>query len=179
MLERLIEAASRQADADCGRIFYLQTATLRRHYPDITGTVHLVDLVTATTIAIDTTGDETTDTTLATTDYVLLPKVDQGLAATRYQTLKASRLGGYRLSCGYAVDVTGSWGWVGSDGRAPAGIQTAVCIMASRLYMRRRAKLGRAVVLEAGLSEGLSKTDPDYLAEIEPFVHDSKRFEMA
>ena len=38
---------------------------------------------------------------------------------------------------------------------------------------------GRAVVLEAGISEGLSKTDPDYLAQIEPYVLYRERWEMA
>lgn len=183
LLETLVEAASRQVDADCGRIFYKQTATKRRHYPDLSGTVHVVDLLATPTPTIEynVSGDETTFSTLATTDYLLLPRTEEGgtIAATRYQMIRAGRFGGYVFLPGYALDVTGSWGYVDADGRAPAGIRTAALIMAARLYMRRHAKLGRAVVLEAGLSEGLSATDPDYQAQIEPFRHQSVRFGMA
>jgi len=183
MLETLAEAASRQVDADCGRIFYRQVGATRRYYPDITGTVHLVDLIASVvpTIVLDIQGNEVPTVTLATTDYVLLPRIEQSgvEASARYQAIKRNRFGGYQFFHGYAVDVTGDWGYIESDGRAPSGIRTAVLIMASRLFMRRQAKLGRAVVLEAGISEGLSKTDPDYLAQIEPYVLYRERWEMA
>lgn len=187
MLESLIEAVSRQADADAGRIFYRQgadgTPVTRRYYTDEAGVVNVVDLLAspAPTIAVDDAGDEATFTPLATTDYLFGPHTEQGGTVTsiRYQWIRASRTGAGRFVPGYAVNVTGSWGYVDGSGRAPAGVRTAVLILASRYYMRRKAKLGRAVVLEAGLSEGLSKDDPDYRAALEPFVHFAERFEMA
>ncbi len=183
MLEALIEAASRQADNDTGRVFYVQPATTRRYYANQVGMVNVVDLMASVvpTIAVDQAGDEVTFTPIAVGDYVLGPRIEQGgsLAAARYQWVRRNRTGAYPFVPFYAVNITGSWGYVDGDGRAPSGIRTAVLILASRLYMRRKAKLGRAVVLEAGLSEGLSTHDPDYMAAIEPFVHYSERFEMA
>jgi len=183
MFERLIEAASRSVDSDTGRIFYLQTATTRRYYPDPIGRVPVVDLLKTPTptILVDTDGTGTPSTPLAATDYTLLPFTDDNspTTSTRSTMIRPSRTSARLFVPGYPLDVTGSWGYVGPDGRAPAGIQTAVCIKAARLYMRRRAVLGRAVVLEAGLSEGLSKSDPDYWDAIQPFVLDSVRFEMS
>ena len=72
------------------------------------------------------------------------------------------------------VAITGNWGYVETiDGEvvAPRQVQTAVMILAARYLMRRQAKLGRAVIPEVGLSEGLPRTDPDYQAIVDRYKH--------
>lgn len=177
-LTRILEAASRSFETDTGRIFYKQTATTRTYYPDPAGFVQVVDLLSVTSITIDANGDGTPETALATTDYRLLPKTGGhgGIAVARYQRIESELGSSYRFYNGRPVAIVGDWGWVETYNgvvRAPADVTTAVLILASRMAMRRSAKLGRAVIPESGVSEGLAKADPDYQAIVNRYIHPS------
>ena len=177
-MTRLLEAASRSFETDTGRIFYKQTSASRTYYPDPAGFVQVVDLLSATSITIDANGDGTPETVLATTDYRLLPKTGGhgGIAVARYQRIESELGSSYRFYQDRPVAIVGNWGWVetykGVE-RAPADVTTAVLILASRMLMRRSAKLGRAVIPESGVSEGLAKLDPDYQAIVQRYMHPS------
>lgn len=180
LLGSLLDAASRRIDDDCGRIFYQQTATARSYYPGRTGIVEVVDLLSVTSIVIDTDGDDIVETTMATTDYVLEPFTEEsGLGAARYQRIRSSLTGGYKFGYRWKVTVTGSWGYVDGQGRAPDSIRTAAMILASRWFMRRHAKFGRMVIPESGMTETLPVNDPDYLMLIQPYIHDERVMNFA
>lgn len=184
LLARLLEAASRAIDEDTGRAFYAQTAAARTYYPDPGGVLHVVDLVSVTSIVMDANGDDIPETTLEATDYRLLPKTGGpgGVAVARYQEVHAAPGAARRFYPGWPVLITGNWGYTETFNgvvSAPRDIQTACLILASRYYMRRYAKLGRAVIPEAGVSEGLPRTDPDYLAIVNRYMHPLRRMVFA
>mgnify|MGYP001344769726 CR=1 FL=1 len=177
-MTRLLEAASRSFETDTGRIFYKQTSASRTYYPDPAGFVQVVDLLSATSITIDANGDGTPETVLATTDYRLLPKTGGhgGIAVARYQRIESELGSSYRFYQDRPVAIVGNWGWVETYNgveRAPADVTTAVLILSTRMLMRRSAKLGRAVIPESGVSEGLAKLDPDYQAIVQRYMHPS------
>lgn len=176
LMSRLLESASRAIDEDTGRIFYAQTGVARTYYPDPSGTIHVVDLLSVTSIVMDANNDDVAETTLATTDYRLLPKTggQGGVAVARYQEIQPAPAAARRFYPGWPVVITGNWGWTETYSgvvSAPREIQTACLILASRLYMRRYAKLGRAVIPETGVSEGLARNDPDYQAIVRRYAH--------
>lgn len=178
MLATLALAVSRRVERDTGRIFYKQTSVTRTYYGEVDHTLWVVDLLsTSPTITIDANGDDVPET--AFTDYVLLPKTENGIAATRYQKIRPSLGATYTFWPGRPVTITGDWGYVVDANRPPEEIRTACLIMATRWYMRRKAKLGRAVIPEVNISETLAKTDPDYQSLIAPFVHDSLMLQFA
>ena len=72
VLDRIIEAVSREIDGYCGRWFYPIVQT--RYYRGLAASRVLVDdLLSVTTLKADDDGDRTYGTTWATTDYDLLP----------------------------------------------------------------------------------------------------------
>lgn len=170
----VLDAGSRLVDDDTGREFFLTSSEARSFRINLQGAVMLPDLIASVTptVTIDTTGNETAETTLAATDYVLGPLTDErGRAALRYEWLRRARFGSVVFTPGYKLTVSGDWGFLES-GAAPAGVKVATMIQAARLYARRDAKLGAKVIPEVGLREVLSKTDPDYDRLIAPFVRD-------
>lgn len=180
LLGDLLDAASRRIDDDCGRIFYEQTATARSFYPNRVGVVEVTDLLSVTSILIDTDGDDVAETTLASTDYVLEPLTEEsGIGVARYQRIRAARNGAYMFAYRWKMTVTGSWGYVDSQGRAPDSIRTAAMILASRWFMRRHAKFGRMVIPESGMTETLPVNDPDYAMLIQPYIHDERLLDFA
>lgn len=180
MLGSLLDAASRRIDDDCGRIFYKQTATTRSFYPNRVGVIEVVDLLSVDSILIDTDGDDVAETTLATTDYVLEPLTEEsGIGVARYQRIRAARNGGYSFGYRWKVTVTGTWGYVDSQNRAPDSIRAAAVILASRWFMRRHAKFGRMVIPESGMTETLPVNDPDYAMLIQPYIHDERLLDFA
>ena len=118
LLEISIEAASREIDGFCERVFTQSTAT-RIYRPTDAFTVDVDDLQTVTTLKTDTDGDGVFDTTWGTADYQLNPL--NGIAGgitTPYTTLKA--VGSYLFpiyeprnvnSQEASVQIAGVWGW--------------------------------------------------------------------
>lgn len=164
LLEDCLSSATGDIEDDTGRVFALTTpAEARSFYVDIDGLVHVTDLVTVTSVVVDTNGDDVVDKTLASTDYMLLPKTDnRGRAGVRYQLIKATPSGGAYFIPGYRVTVTSTWGYVESSA-APKQIKTACLLRAARTLARRDARLG-SLIMSMGSSsvEVVAKLDVDY-----------------
>lgn len=166
-----LEAASRQIDNDCGRVFYRLEAEARDYRVDDDGYVRCTDLVEITTVEYDSDLDDTADTALAATDYLAGPLVDDhGRAPLRYQWLKRRHGSAYWPGPGTIVTITGDWGYVESDGAPPPDVVQACIIRAGRLFARREAKLGTVSVPQMGTVGVIRGQDQDYLDLIRPYV---------
>ncbi len=134
LLEDIIEAASRFIDTQSGRTFYARTET--RYYSVPASRTLKVDddLLTITTL---TNGD---DTTIASTEYHLLPKnVSPKYAIQLKSTSSIFWLSDSSGGVEYVISVAGTWGWVASE---PANINIA-CKQIVKQYEDKR--LGQGV----------------------------------
>lgn len=175
LLTDCLLAASRGIDDDTGRIFYRVELEVRQVFVERCGEVSFVDLIadTVPTIVIDTNGDDVPDKTLATTDYLLLPRTGKnGAAAVRYTDMRLRSTASVVLTPGYMVQITGDWGYL-DDGVAPSKIKQACLLKAARLLARRDAKLG-SIIMAMGSStvEVVAKLDRDYADLVDAFKVD-------
>lgn len=171
VIEDCLDAASRQIDHDCGRVFSLTEAEGRDYRVGDDGYVRCVDLVSIDLVEYDADYDDTAETALATTDYIAGPLVDErGRAPDRYQWLKRRFGSSYWPGPGTIVTVTGDWGYVEDDGSPPPDIVQACVLRAGRLFARREAKLGTVSVPQMGTVGVVKGQDQDYLDLIRPYV---------
>lgn len=167
-LQRALEAATQWIDNHCSRTFALSAADVTQyHYPNSDGTIDLVDLATVTSVAIDTNGDRTYATTLAASDYELLPA-----NGPRYYQLRIWPSSSYAFTPGRRVRIVGKFGYV-EGGQPPAAVQQACQILATRFYIRKDAPLGILESTNIGQFERLSASDPDVIALLIPYVSSS------
>ena len=170
ILELSIEAASREIDGYCERVFY-QTTESRVFVPQDSFTTQIDDLVTLTSLKTSTTG-ETFDTTWAATDYQLEP--NNGIAggletpSTRiraigdyvFPTWVAQNVNHYEAT----VQVTGTWGW----SAVPTAVEQAALLLTLRQYRRYDSPLGVAGFDEMGVVR-VGRIDPDVQKLLMPF----------
>ncbi len=171
MLETSIEAASRQIDGYCERVFY-QTADVTRVYkPTDNFVTEIDDLVSLTTLKTSSSGTGF-DITWANTDYQLEPLngIAGGLVSPATQ-IRA--IGNYifptwnsnNVNAGEAtVQVTGTFGW----SAVPTAIKQATILLAQRQFKRYDSPLGVAGYGEIGVVR-VSRVDPDIAAILAPF----------
>jgi len=170
ILELSIEAASREIDGYCERVFY-QTTEARVFVPEDSFTCLIDDLVTLTTLKTSTTG-ETFDETWTSTDYQLEPLNSQagGLVspATRiraigdyvFPTWEPRNVNNYEAT----VQVTGTWGW----SAIPTAVEQAALLLTLRQYRRYDSPLGVAGFDEMGVVR-VGRIDPDVQKLLNPF----------
>lgn len=171
LITDLIEAAARQIDQDTGRRFAALTAETRLVQVDVDGFARFRDLTGVTSVTIDNDGDETPETVLASTDYVVGPKTDEfGAVAARYQWMRSSRTGTARFFHGTWLSIVGNWGYTVSSA-APYDIKQANKIRAAWLWARRDAKLGTVAIPGMGVAASMQRWDTDYQQLIAPYVH--------
>lgn len=168
-----LDGASRDIDNDTGRVFYLVSQEARRMRVDDTRRVAFLDLVAGAEIEVlvDDNNDDTPETELVASNYVLLPYTDkQGKASVRYDAL-ITRRGASRVLRPYqVVQITTDWGYVDQDGNPPANIVTACHLRAGRLFARREAKLGAVSVPGVGMVGMVKGQDQDYLDCIKGYI---------
>uniref|UniRef100_A0A6M3LDL8 Putative head tail connector protein n=1 Tax=viral metagenome TaxID=1070528 RepID=A0A6M3LDL8_9ZZZZ len=100
-------AASRQIDQLCMRHFYVSTGT--RYYDGSGNPFYLPDdLLTVTTFKLDEDGDATYESTLATTDYQLMPLNDP--AKTWVAISSNSTYGGFASGIRAGIQIVGNFG---------------------------------------------------------------------
>ncbi len=159
-LERALEAGARWIDAYCGRTFALQTAQTRYYYPKDAERLEVVDLVTVTSLDVDTAGTRTYSTALTAADYELWP-----LGGPPYQEVRIWPLASTRaFSPGKRVRIVGSFGCTVAGG-APVEVRQANLLLAARYYKRvREAPFGVLQNTDLGQYTRLSGTDPDVVA---------------
>jgi len=170
ILELSIEAASREIDGYCERVFY-QTTESRVFVPQDSFTTQIDDLFSLTSLKTSSTG-ETFDTTWAATDYQLEP--NNGIAggletpSTRiraigdyvFPTWVAQNVNHYEAT----VQVTGTWGW----SAIPTAVEQAALLLTLRQYRRYDSPLGIAGFDEMGAVR-VGRIDPDVQKLLSPF----------
>jgi hypothetical protein len=159
-LERALESASRQVEAYCGRTFELATAQTKDYYPESADRLSVVDLVSVTSIAVDTAGTRTYSTTLTASDYELWP-----LTGPPYQEVRVWPLATTRsFSPGRRVRIVGSFGCT-VDGQPPVEVRQSVLLLASRYHKRAtEAPFGVLQNTDLGQFTRLSGSDPDVVS---------------
>jgi len=171
LLEISIEAASREIDGFCERVFTQSTAT-RIYRPTDAFTVDLDDLQTVTTLKTDTDGDGVFDTTWGAADYQLNPL--NGIAGgitTPYTMLKA--VGSYLFpiyeprnvnSQEASIQIVGVWGWPS----IPTAVKQACIILSMRQFKRYDSPTGVMGFGDLGVMR-VGRVDPDVEKLLMPF----------
>lgn len=176
ILELSIEAASREIDGYCERVFYSTTET-RVFVPRDSFTVEIDDLTTLTTLKTST-GGETFNETWTATDYQLEPVngVAGGLESPAtivraigdyvFPTFEPRNVNHYEAT----VQIEGVWGW----SAIPTAVQQAALLLTLRQYRRYDSPLGIAGFDEMGAVR-VGRIDPDVQKLLMPF----RRVKMA
>lgn len=171
LIELAVEAASRQIDQACERIFYQASGT-RYFVPRDSYVCEIDDLVSLTTLKTSSGADGNFDITWQTGDYQLEPLngIVGGITSPTTQ-IRATDDYLFTLDGGEAtVQVNGTWGW----DAIPVAIKQAAIILSSRVFRRNDSPLGVAGFGDIGVVR-VSKLDPDVEAMIMPF----KKIRMA
>jgi hypothetical protein len=170
LLELSIEAASREIDAYCQRVFYSTTAT-RTFVPDNSYVVQIDDLVSITSLKTST--DNSWDTTWGANDYQLEPTngIVGGLAQpfTRIRAVgnNVFPYGNYVVPMLHpnTVQVTGVFGW----SAIPLDVRMACILQAQRLFKRFDSPLGVLGMSDLGTIR-VSRVDSDVQALLAPYM---------
>lgn len=168
LIELAIEAASREIDGACDRVFYTSTAT-RIFQPDSLLDCTIDDLVSVTTFKTASDG-VTFDTTWAVTDYQLSP-LNGTAGGSTVPATHVRAVGNYffpYFTPNYGptatVQINGTWGW----SAVPTAIKQATVLLSMRQFKRYDAPLGIAGFGDLG-GIRVGKIDPDVDALIMPF----------
>lgn len=176
ILELSIEAASREIDGFCERVFY-STSETRVFIPRDSFTCEIDDLTTLTTLKTSSTG-ESFDVTWAATDYQLEPLNGQAggivTPSTRiraigdyvFPTFEPRNVNHYEAT----VQITGTFGYT----PIPTAIEQAALLLTLRQYRRYDSPLGVAGFDEMGVVR-VGRIDPDVQKLLSPF----RRVKMA
>jgi Phage gp6-like head-tail connector protein len=170
LLELAIEAASREIDSYCQRVFFQTTAT-RTFEPQSSYVCEIDDLVSVTSVKTST--DNTWDTTWGASDYQLEPTngIVGGLAQP-YTRLRA--VGNNIFPYGIfvqpmirpnTVQVVGVFGW----SAIPMDVRMACILMSLRLFKRYDSPLGIAGMGDLGAIR-VSRVDSDVQALLAPYM---------
>lgn len=160
-LERVLMAADRWIDQHCGRHFSLENEATKLYYPNEEGYLDVVDLISITTLKMDTDGDRTYATTLDPDDYELLPYMDEsGRPSVRFQKIRIWPLSSQAFGLGELVQIVGDFGYV-IDNQPPEEVRVASLLLASRWWKRHETPLGVLSMTDLGTFERISKSDPD------------------
>lgn len=171
LLEISIEAASREIDGWCERVFTSSTAT-RIYRPTDVFTVDVDDLQSITTLKTDSDGDGVFDVTWESTDYQLNPL--NGIAGgitTPYTQVRA--IGQYlfpiyeprNVNANEAsIQITGVWGW----SSVPTAVKQACIILSMRQFKRYDSPTGVMGFGDLGVMR-VGRVDPDVEKLLMPF----------
>lgn len=172
LLEICVEAASRQIDRACDRIFYNAGSAVRVYLPTDPYAVEIDDLISLTSLKTSSAADQDFDVTWTSSDYELHPLNGRvGGSYSPYTDIKA--IGDYLFpiwttsttnSNEATVQVTGVWGW----NAVPIDIKQATILLGMRLFKRYDSPLGVAGFGDIGAIR-VGRIDPDVDALIAPF----------
>jgi hypothetical protein len=159
ILNDIVTAVSRQIDRHCGRHFYRDGTTGEpvARYFEVDDPCELElgvfnDLVSVTSLKVDSTGDGTYDSTI--TNYVLCPKGAATRAPVPEPYTEIELLTGTTFPLGvttgreYLIEVAGVWGWP----EVPAEITQAARILVHEMAKVQDAPLGLVGSPEFGMS---------------------------
>jgi hypothetical protein len=164
LLETSIEAASRQLDGFCERVFYTNSGT-RVYMPNDSFVCETDDIVTITRLRTASDG-KAFDTTWAADDYQLEPLNGRagGIVTPATQIRAVDDLLFPTYGGEATVEIVGTFGW----SAVPIAIKQAVLMLAQRQFKRYDSPLGVAGVGDLGIMR-VSRIDPDVQALVSPF----------
>jgi hypothetical protein len=171
LLELSIEAASREIDGYCNRVFYPTTGT--RVYQNVDSfMVNTDDIISVTTLKTSDDG-VIYDTTWTTADYQLEPLngVAGGLVQpyTRIRAIGDYLFPVWSITGTYgnkaSVQIQGVFGWAA----VPTAVKQATILLAMRQFKRYDSPLGVAGFGDIGAIR-VGRTDPDVQALLAPFM---------
>ena len=166
LLETCVEAASRQIDTHCERVFTPTTAT-RVFTPSDSYLVSIDDLSTLTSLKTSSAADGTFDITWTATDYQLEPL--NGLTGSIYSPYTRIRaIGDYLfpvVNDEATVQIQGVFGYGTS---VPVDVKQACNLLAVRQFKRYDSPLGVAGFGDIGIVR-VSRVDPDIEALLGPY----------
>jgi hypothetical protein len=172
LLELSVEAASRQIDRACDRIFYNAGTAVRVFLPTDPYLTEIDDLISLTSIKTSTSADGNFDVTWSATDYELQP-LNGRVGGSYWPFTDIKAIGNYLFpvwttnttnSNEATVQVTGVWGWTS----VPIDIKQATILLAMRQFKRYDSPLGVAGFGDIGAIR-VGRIDPDVDALIQPF----------
>jgi len=165
LLELCTEAASRQVDGHCERVFYQTNEEIRYFTARNSYEVEIDDLVSLTTLETAPDG-QAFDQTWSAPEYQLEPLngIASGIVQPRtliraIDDLLFPTIGGEAL-----VKVTGVFGW----DSVPIAVKQATIMQATRLYKRYDSPLGVLGFGDLGVVR-ISRVDPDIGALLMPY----------
>ena len=172
LLELSVNAASREIDGYCERVFYASSTT-RIYAPQSSTLCEIDDLITLTSLKSSSDGDGSFDITWSSTDYQLEPlnALNGGLTAP-YTRIRAvgdylfPEFPNYGLNHEATVQVTGSFGY---SATTPDAVKQACILLSMRQFKRYDSPLGVAGFGDIGVMR-VSRVDPDVAALLEPYV---------
>jgi len=178
LLELSIEAASREIDGYCERVFYNAGTATRVYIPTDTFYTETDDIISVTTLKTSSTGESFDTTWSASGDYQLEPLngISGGLIGHPATRIRA--IGSYLFplwspknvnSHEATVQVVGVFGWPA----VPTAIRQATIILAMRQFKRYDTPLGVSFDELGALRVG--RVDPD----VEKLLGPYKKVRMA
>lgn len=145
LIEEVIAAASRAIDDYAGQFFYqISDGTAFFTASDYsTVNTHAIPIVSVGSIATDSDGNGSFDTSWTSADYNLLPAnnvLTNGSAAKPYTQIVATPSGSNAFPAGLdrGVRVTGHFGWAA----VPTAVKLATIAQSAMLFEGRRAPFG-------------------------------------
>lgn len=159
-LEPILLAAGRWIDQQCGRHFSLETEATKLYYSSTPDYLDVVDLISITSLKLDTSGDRTFATTLTADEYELLPYIDDaGSPSVRYQQVRLWPNSSHAFTPGELIQIVGDFGYV-VDGAVPSEIRLAALMISTRWWKQHETAGGTAVIPDMG-SFGTSTDNSD------------------
>lgn len=157
LLDDAINAASRQIDAFCGRIFYAEgSASARKFFTDDLYRLRVDDISTTTGLIVkyDDDDDGTYEVTVSASEFQLLPinGVVGGITGNPFYIIELISDGSNEWPLDYSsnrprAEITANWGYAA----VPEQIRQATLMLASELFAMRNAPLGVAGVGDFGV----------------------------
>jgi|TARA_B110000285_G_scaffold8261_1_gene8490 hypothetical protein len=167
LLETCVEAASRQIETHCERVFIASSSETRVFTPDSSALVSIDDLSTLTHLKTSSSADGNFDTTWTGTDYQLEPLNGKtGSSYSPYTRIRA--VGDYlfpTVGQEATVQITGIFGYGTS---IPTDVKQACNLLAIRQFKRYDSPLGVAGFGDIGIVR-VSRVDPDIEALLGPY----------
>ena len=166
LLEECIEAASREIDTHCERVFTFATAT-RIFAPRDYYVTEIDDLISLTALKTSSGADGVFDVTWTPTDYQLEPL--NGLVGGRYAPYTAIRaVGDYTYTTPLQEATVQVQGVFGYGTAIPTDVKQACNLLSIRQFKRYDSPLGVAGFGDIGVVR-VSRVDPDIESLLAPY----------
>lgn len=157
-LESVIEAVSRWIDTHTGRTFYASSSQTRYFTAESPVLVFVDDLLSVTSITLDSGGDRAYATTMSATDYDLMP-ANAATLGIPYRWIETSPVGQYDFPTHRkAVKITGTWGYSAAVDKR---VTEACLLLSAKIFKRKDAPFGVTGSPDLGELRNIRPGDPD------------------